>query len=171
MQDFYPRPPRGGRRYIKPHVAVSGKFLSPPSARRATPDGHGCAGADGFLSPPSARRATEDVRVSRQRRSISIPALREEGDLTCPHRSGAAHNFYPRPPRGGRRPASQWTRYGRGYFYPRPPRGGRHKLYHTTYFNHAFLSPPSARRATKTAHAVVPKYHDFYPRPPRGGRP
>ena len=33
-----------------------------------------------FLSTPSARRATEDVRVSRQRRSISIHALREEGD-------------------------------------------------------------------------------------------
>ena len=33
-----------------------------------------------FLSTPSARRATEDVRVSRQRRGISIHALREEGD-------------------------------------------------------------------------------------------
>ena len=70
----------------------------------------------------------EDVRVSRQRRSISIHALREEGDvlkeagrvvqklfLSTPsaRRATAAlaflaslcKDFYPRPPRGGRRRA------------------------------------------------------------------
>ncbi len=34
--DFYPRPPRGGRHVIKGLLAMSGKFLSTPSARRAT---------------------------------------------------------------------------------------------------------------------------------------
>ena len=35
-----------------------GKFLSTPSARRATVDHHHAAGIDLFLSTPSARRAT-----------------------------------------------------------------------------------------------------------------
>ena len=33
-------------------------------------------------------------------------------------------DFYPRPPRGGRRCFSS-TRVTQKYFYPRPPRGGR----------------------------------------------
>ena len=101
-------------------------FLSTPSARRATRQRGPCcrhrpisihalreegdlqrgrlaSAKEGFLSTPSARRATEDVRVSRQRRGISIHALREEGDH-IPSPSGSQWaNFYPRPPRGGRR--------------------------------------------------------------------
>ena len=34
--DFYPRPPRGGRRFTSDHFSVVDKFLSTPSARRAT---------------------------------------------------------------------------------------------------------------------------------------
>ena len=34
---------------------------------------------------------------------ISIHALREEGDRTRPTRANSGWNFYPRPPRGGRR--------------------------------------------------------------------
>ena len=56
---------------------------------------------------------------------ISIHALREEGDLTCLHRSGAAHNFYPRPPRGGRQYLQYDNSASQKDFYPRPPRGGR----------------------------------------------
>ena len=82
---------------------------------------------------------------------ISIHALREEGD-----RSGAClplsrHDFYPRPPRGGRlcirhvelhqgtisihalREEGDLTAAAamliRQYFYPRPPRGGRRPQY------------------------------------------
>ena len=55
---FYPRPPRGGRHPILPHPPVSVKFLSTPSARRATPLAH--------RAQPTA--------------TISIHALREEGD-------------------------------------------------------------------------------------------
>ena len=56
---------------------------------------------------------------------ISIHALREEGDLTRP----------------------RWA-LPRTHFYPRPPRGGR--LCQLGYQNAqlAFLSTPSARRAT-----------------------
>ena len=34
---FYPRPPRGGRRFLTCKVYNMHKFLSTPSARRATP--------------------------------------------------------------------------------------------------------------------------------------
>ena len=79
---------------------------------------------------------------------ISIHALREEGDLTCLHRSGAAHNFYPRPPRGGRRPCAHCS-----------PLGGRISIHALREEGDEgrggqfcsldiFLSTPSARRAT-----------------------
>ena len=56
------------------------RFLSTPSARRATfastlfPDGVV------FLSTPSARRATPRIEVKYADLAISIHALREEGD-------------------------------------------------------------------------------------------
>ena len=60
LQNFYPRPPRGGRR--KCPVNVFGSFL--------------------FLSTPSARRATKLLLDGRRKCIISIHALREEGDPT-----------------------------------------------------------------------------------------
>ena len=79
-----------------------------------------------FLSTPSARRATGISFADVQQQPISIHALREEGDqytsagasaraefLSTPsarratglfhHRFANLFNFYPRPPRGGRR--------------------------------------------------------------------
>ena len=56
-------------------------FLSTPSARRATDRPASWHSCDRFLSTPSARRAT---RRPRQTARLSM-------------------NFYPRPPRGGRR--------------------------------------------------------------------
>ena len=56
-----------------------------------------------FLSTPSARRATKRVCGVLHRRRISIHALREEGDPYHARRATARGNFYPRPPRGGRR--------------------------------------------------------------------
>ena len=56
-----------------------------------------------FLPTPSARRATlELLRIRKPVRHISTHALREEGDLTSCRRTPRRHNFYPRPPRGGR---------------------------------------------------------------------
>ena len=100
---FYPHPPRGGRH--KTTVPCLGRVI--------------------FLSTPSARRATDRQKHSSRTFTISIHALREEGDGMCwgfPRRrpkflstpsarratiSGAEHrahgtDFYPRPPRGGR---------------------------------------------------------------------
>ena len=58
---FYPRPPRGGRQ--------SGRAGNNPDKR--------------FLSTPSARRATAAGRAWGCNVGISIHALREEGDMWC----------------------------------------------------------------------------------------
>ena len=57
-------------------------------------------------------------------------------------------NFYPRPPRGGRRGTSPPPLPLQTYFYPRPPRGGRRGTGVHILFTGQFLSTPSARRAT-----------------------
>ena len=123
-----------------------------------------------FLSTPSARRAT------------CIPAARRMWQ----------RYFYPRPPRGGRRPARRCHHVDRPisihalreegdeaecgsktpeeYFYPRPPRGGRRVVDDVINFNIKFLSTPSARRATRSSTASRSWTTYFYPRPPRGGR-
>ena len=125
-----------------------------------------------FLSTPSARRATS----------------------TSASHAGSGVNFYPRPPRGGRRSGKSCRVRPLSDFYPRPPRGGRlPKL--TTAFGRSglflstpsarratclqklaiksdtlFLSTPSARRATREFGRTAGEKKDFYPRPPRGGR-
>ena len=101
---------------------------------------------------------------------ISIHALREEGDASVLTVICDTWNFYPRPPRGGRRRAgrrlfsvslflstpsarratisSRSGSAGRRNFYPRPPRGGRLPDTSDKYTIYLFLSTPSARRAT-----------------------
>ena len=145
---FYPRPPRGGRREKSRTKFILEKFLSTPSARRATfLDTPSIPRDPRFLSTPSARRATE-VLVQKlaayeflstpsARRAtiigqelffwcfISIHALREEGDP----RKKSVHDKITD-------------------FYPRPPRGGRLGGVVVDAARHEFLSTPSARRAT-----------------------
>ena len=123
---FYPRPPRGGRPLLPPLDHADIQFLSTPSARRAT--------AQNWLD-----RAVEDISIHALREEgdlwqtltveaptfISIHALREEGDCSVSGPAKQAKNFYPRPPRGGRRRRVLLV--------------GESGL---------FLSTPSARRAT-----------------------
>ena len=168
--DFYPRPPRGGRRGgaacfhlpdmisihalreegdRQPHIGQRRfrQFLSTPSARRATQAQKVTLTSEQFLSTPSARRATPRGIQCRDRHGISIHALREEGD---------------------------WSNTDSGFPSSK------------------FLSTPSARRATLhpvsrirakeiSIHALREegdckffrlrrRSSYFYPRPPRGGR-
>ena len=191
--DFYPRPPRGGRpaqrrqTWIVVGISIHalreegdvsipspcmmyGKFLSTPSARRATvcivPCVQTClisihalreegdtppfcmfCSVCRFLSTPSARRATYPIFVHDDATPISIHALREEGD-----HCGA----------------------GRGRWFPISIHALREEgdcpvlwpMWATT----SFLSTPSARRATVLIGRPPHFLFDFYPRPPRGGR-
>ena len=148
------------------------KFLSTPSARRATaPNSTPSTLRTVFLSTPSARRATKPGLWYTRFAKISIHALREEGDTcvwlagfpaksflstpsarratVCRADSGcSAQHFYPRPPRGGR-PGLCGISIPWQNFYPRPPRGGRPMLCHSAAPMITFLSTPSARRATR----------------------
>ena len=80
--DFYPRPPRGGR---------LGKIHRP---------GH----ASPFLSTPSARRATRGKEPNPWHDQNFYPRPPRGGRPRPPWGIPTTSNFYPRPPRGGRRP-------------------------------------------------------------------
>ncbi len=107
--NFYPRPPRGGRQTGED--GGSEKWI--------------------FLSTPSARRATGRLFSWCRCPTISIHALREEGD-SSPFRFVIV----------------------RFYFYPRPPRGGRPDISRAGFMAWVFLSTPSARRATTAPRPV-----------------
>ena len=191
---FYPRPPRGGR---PPSLRAVWAFLS-ISIHALREEGDRFSGVllprpHRFLSTPSARRATTDVRLHRRKQVDFYPRPPRGGR---PDRSGAHgrswRHFYPRPPRGGRRSHGRprprsvaisihaLREEGDGCFWPLFPSHSR------------FLSTPSARRATGvdtqdnrleyiSIHALreegdferdlFPRSPwNFYPRPPRGGR-
>ncbi len=122
-----------------------------------------------FLSTPSARRATLCRVLHRQAGRISIHALREEGDQGPRSEAGHRTDFYPRPPRGGRR--VRFLRSSQRHnFYPRPPRGGRQpragrEAGRTDNF---YPRPPRGGRRRRRRWLTSKRY--FYPRPPRGGR-
>ena len=84
--------------------------------------------------------------------------------------AGAPSNFYPRPPRGGRPPASSPVkRYSVISIHALREEGDCHSVL-VAAVDRLFLSTPSARRATQCAlETVCPEFY-FYPRPPRGGR-
>ena len=126
VDDFYPRPPRGGR----PQNCYQSRGMIP------------------FLSTPSARRATAYLGVNPTKERISIHALREEGDALHPYHVIHTDDFYPRPPRGGRRDTNQ--------LYLAPVEISIHALreegdgagFQGIEATIQFLSTPSARRAT-----------------------
>ena len=149
LDDFYPRPPRGGR-----------------------PGPCYCDGIrhfDFYPRPPRGGRLIISLSIKTPLQ-ISIHALREEGDVTGFARVPVLQNFYPRPPRGGRRPS---TRAGSSLltnFYPRPPRGGRRPGTRQaqkgrTISIHALREEGDGRSARGRT-----RFCNFYPRPPRGGR-
>ena len=170
MENFYPRPPRGGRLGSQAREVV----------------------AEAFLSTPSARRATESHIELRQKCHISIHALREEGDQYRAATATSFWYFYPRPPRGGRlrrvdglhsilqflsTPSAR--RATKSYcspfwclidFYPRPPRGGRLHKTIPRALSQVISIHALREEGDPLAAATRPRTSDFYPRPPRGGR-
>ena len=80
---FYPRPPRGGR-LLQAVLVHNVKDISIHALREEG----------------DVRRSSKKPMGSK----ISIHALREEGDKECRMAASLLTHFYPRPPRGGRRP-------------------------------------------------------------------
>ena len=171
-----------------------GKFLSTPSARRAT-DIFLVVGLAEVISIHALREEGDECkRPVAQLDGISIHALREEGDWAAMAMSSSAAKFLSTPSARRATPAappesSISSRFlstpsarratcvlanicaGCSNFYPRPPRGGRRGS-----------SQQEAAQQLISIHALreegdpgmTPKLHwtfDFYPRPPRGGRP
>ena len=124
------------------------KFLSTPSARRATSEIYGEERAYQFLSTPSARRATADV-------PWCIPST---------------SHFYPRPPRGGRRADSGSGKIGKRIsihaLREEGDRPYRHHLQQCCKISiHALREEGDQSTPRRGAGS-----QNFYPRPPRGGR-
>ena len=170
IPDFYPRPPRGGRRPSFSSPRIRKRFLSTPSARRATElrRQHRLPTPNFYPRPPRGGRPIE-VKNKWDNDVISIHALREEGDVDNVKRLYLSKAFLSTP---SARRATAKTFSG--------------------LFEQQFLSTPSARRATfdKKYESEQPKISihalreegdlrrpcshagkaHFYPRPPRGGR-
>ena len=162
---FYPRPPRGGRPPLWRSLRASAKI----SIHALREEGDGITAVDfrgiaKFLSTPSARRATTNSCGLTAFLAISIHALREEGDLPPAWQSPTHPHFYPRPPRGGRPRTHENLLFHRN-FYPRPPRGGRPAHGSGRETRTEFLSTPSARRATVTSQVPVFSGREFLSTP------
>ena len=195
LKDFYPRPPRGGRPSSALRSLRTTRFLSTPSARRATALAVVLDAVDvQFLSTPSARRATahallavreDDDFYPRPPRggrhhqfsagewagNISIHALREEGDELAAGVSRFIFQFLSTP---SARRATQgaWNRCERVLISIHALREeGDLRFAVIAKRRKGFLSTPSARRATSASPLLQKDEKDFYPRPPRGGRP
>ncbi len=149
MVYFYPRPPRGGRLLRKAVRQWQEKFLSTPSARRAT-EGYSITDNICLISIHALREEGDGVRRDGNRRTqgISIHALREEGDCMVSNAEPSALLFLSTPS-------------ARRATFP--------VAFVITSFCQ-FLSTPSARRATFLSSKFQLLGQYFYPRPPRGGR-
>ena len=146
---FYPRPPRGGRRRSERPRSSGSRFLSTPSAGRATNHADPLRHRRHYFYPRPPRGGRQvGLGVRTPRIVISIHALRGEGDERASRPRCGCPNFYPRPPRGGRQsPIPELAKWAL-----------------------IFLSTPSAGRATLSPNNSYLSLFYFYPRPPRGGR-
>ena len=176
--DFYPRPPRGGRRYAPSRRCLCDAFLSTPSARRATSAWAGIRPnlQHFYPRPPRGGRRLFGFSSSYFLSFLSTPSARRATKKRSEEKENEKY-FYPRPPRGGRPhagtglfqqipisihalreegdPVPEMPCSLSANFYPRPPRGGRHGRAEVDRFLHTFLSTPSARRATVDAPVEV----------------
>ena len=171
LSHFYPRPPGGGRLARIDSGLPANQFLSTPSGWRATRTRRwrSAITANFYPRPPGGGRLLP-LLFAFLCPTISIHALRVEGDDKGGAKRGELSHFYPRPPGGGRLaridsglPANQFLSTPSGWratrtrrwrsaitanFYPRPPGGGRLPVWIW----------------------IIVGFLDFYPRPPGGGR-
>ena len=157
MENFYPRPPRGGRRNTAYQRGMADIFLSTPSARRAT-----------FVSKIPAACMSISIHALREEgdrgnrgeerlRRISIHALREEGDKLTSGALVDVRKFLSTPS------ARRATACRRHHAYSQAisihalrEEGDRAGSVRGMAVN-LFLSTPSARRATKAIGGKMPE--------------
>ena len=136
-QDFYPRPPRGGRLGTITR-GTSCKYFYPRPPRGGRLPGWDAWG--------------DEIE-------ISIHALREEGDPVPGCSSPGQKEFLSTPSARRATKDGKSRRHPHQDFYPRPPRGGRHKTLPRHRRRWQFLSTPSARRATWLFDGLSEPFH------------
>ena len=131
-------------RYVHP----SSRFLSTPSARRATVTDDGMVTIDAYFypRPPRGGRPNSGGWNGSYMRFLSTPSARR----ATPATDGvplSSFDFYPRPPRGGR-PVRWKHPFDCGKFLSTPSARRATEEVEITDHPFLFLSTPSARRAT-----------------------
>ena len=182
------------RPLYRPRTAGLSRFLSTPSAKRAT--FISCISSSErprFLSTPSARRATYGGKEPVNKTFISIHALREEGDPRLEAHRPRTSEFLSTPSaRRATHPSVFAIQLRSISIHALREEGDVCSCSHgepVVISIHAlreegdlhepppqaapsqFLSTPSARRATQMGRKKADLPWNFYPRPPRGGRP
>ena len=145
---FNPRPPCGGRQPNTIRDPLGKVFQSTPPVWGATDVAQGGVGGS----------------------HISIHAPRVGGDLGVSITAGAARDFNPRPPCGGRHQHGRCSGQKSGHFNPRPPCGGRRNKGLHWHFRRLFQSTPPVWGATRAGCPGAAWVFHFNPRPPGGGR-
>ena len=166
---FNPRPPWGGRPQIHSCVINSWLFQSTPSVGRATMASPTVPATIAFQSTPSVGRATFVEIFCFFFCSISIHALRGEGD-TITRAVQATTNISIHALRGEGDEVRSKKFKTVVYFNPRPPWGGRLSREKGGEIKCLFQSTPSVGRATISESFGVKSTFYFNPRPPWGGR-
>ena len=169
---FYPRPPRGGRLDTISNNSRAENAVS-IHALREEGDGSWRAPAlqlSKFLSTPSARRATGGGRLSDLPAGVSIHALREEGDVSGVMYPQFEHRFLSTPSARRATVTSPPVRWTTAFLSTPSARRATYVPNSTMRQWKMFLSTPSARRATLPGCSTGLPRQGFYPRPPRGGR-
>ena len=171
-QDFYPRPPRGGRpvtlgcSHIRVMISIHALreegdmcllnlmlnvliFLSTPSARRATGLVADIGDVLGHFYPRPPRGGRRSLGVSTlYYAEISIHALREEGDRTAHGISNAAYRFLSTPSARRATGADEGIRQAQAISIHALREEGDVTDSARSPMILSFLSTPSARRAT-----------------------
>ena len=170
-KNFNPRPPWGGRqrhklfcslcRNFNPRPPWGGRLLLALLAELLPL----------FQSTPSVGRATTMFRKSLRKPSISIHALRGEGDEVSFHFERMSLKFQSTPSVGRATIKWQQRKSLHLYFNPRPPWGGRLHWNLMSFYYLRFQSTPSVGRATGADGKNRRISRHFNPRPPWGGRP
>ena len=157
--DFYPRPPGGGRRgtdkakarlvKISIHaLRVEGDALHLPGIFKEVYF---------YPRPPGGGRPWKRYRRTSWK-PYFYPRPPGGGRLLTMRSKKSFKYFYPRPPGGGRQARGR-CKTDTNDFYPRPPGGGRHSGGGFARNRRVFLSTPSGWRATCAAIAMIRASH------------